>query len=68
MVDRHGDLLLAEGLADEVAEADGNGQRAARMLLHLVLDAGLQAIEVGKQHGERIAAYTVRFAQHDGAD
>lgn len=25
-------------------------------------------IEVGKEHGERIGDYTVRFAMHDGAD
>ena len=25
-------------------------------------------IEVGKEHGARIGAYTVRFARQDGAD
>src|SRR4051812_46100812 len=38
--------LLPQRLAEEVAESHRDEQRAARVLLHLLLDASLQPIEV----------------------
>src|SRR6476619_1021811 len=69
-----GSTLPADRLAEQVAEADGHGQRAARVLLHLTLDARLQAVEIGvaqpvgrglKAAGELVGGFAETIAVTD---
>ena len=55
--------LFPDGSADFAAQRDEAALSRLYGGIHYRSD-----IEIGKQHGERIAGYTLRFAQHDGAE